>query len=77
MAGLFLVLSSTLAGKLLPAPELTNLRRAWIQLHYGHSAVTSIKAHTGRVFSPNKSRNSGLLGKKQPTTHQLYTCIPL
>lgn len=49
----------TVAGKLLPAPELTNLRQARIQLHYGHSAVTAIKTYTaGYVLSPNENRIS-------------------
>lgn len=33
-------------GKLLPIPELTNLRQAQIQLHNGASAVTSMKTYT-------------------------------
>lgn len=33
-------------SKLLPIPELTNLRQAKLQLHNGASAVTSMKTYT-------------------------------
>lgn len=33
-------------GKLLPIPELTDLRQAQMQLHNGASAVTSMKTYT-------------------------------
>lgn len=79
MAGLFASAElHTVTGKLLAGPELINSGQAWIQLHCGHGAVTSIKTYTaGHILSPNENRISWLLGGKQLATHSLNTCMPI